>query len=115
MIKRFNSKTRKRNPWITAGIITSMNKRDELHQKYLKNLDNVYIKNEYIHYRNKINNLVKKAKTMYMKNLIYGTVNTDSKKIWEGVQNITHKIKKQNDIKYIKKDNVEIKEKQEIA
>ena len=86
VVKTFNTKTRKRKPWITAGIIKSMNKRDELHQRCLKNIGNVNIKTEYIYYRNKITNLVKKAKATYMKNLIYCTGNIDNKKIWEGVE-----------------------------
>ena len=115
IVKTFNTKTRKRKPWITAGIIKSMNKRDELHQRCLKNIGNDDIKTEYIYYRNKITNLVKKAKATYMKNLIYCTGNIDNKKIWEGVSNITNKTKSKDDIKFIIKNNTIIKEKQEMA
>lgn len=115
IIKMFNNKTRKRKPWITTGIIRSMNKRDQLYQKHLKNIEDNEIRNEYITYRNKINNLVKKTKNSYMKRMIYDTGKTDSKKIWEGVKNITNNQKHQSSIQYIKQGNNDIRDKQEIA
>lgn len=116
-IKQYTSKSRKRKPWITTGIINSINRRDELHQEILKNPNNHQIKKEYVAYRNKINNLIKKSKNIYLKNIIYNTTNKiDSKTIWEGVKNITNSRPKINkDIKYIIKDNKKIDDDLEIA
>lgn len=110
-----NNKNRKRKPWITAGIVNSMNKRDTLFQECLKNPNNYEIKNKYTAYRNKINNLVKKAKNNYIKSLIYSEQVT-SKTLWEGVNRITNKkIRNNTEIKFITKNTEKVTDKKEMA
>lgn len=114
-IYKYNHKNRKRKPWITVGLVSSMNKRDSLFQQHLQNRYNNEIKNKYITYRNKINNLVKKAKNNYIKSLIYEK-QVNSKSLWEGVKTITNKKAQTNtEIKFITKNSEKITDKKEIA
>lgn len=74
-------------PWITAGLIKCMKKRDRLHLKNKKNPDNTDIKNTYIKYRNTCNKILKKLKRAYERSEINKCSN-DSKKTWETIKRI---------------------------
>ncbi|CAH2013763.1 unnamed protein product [Acanthoscelides obtectus] len=55
---KINSKTRKRKPWMTEGILTSIKKRDELKQSLTKDNDNMILRKSYISYRNRVTNFI---------------------------------------------------------
>lgn len=113
--KKTNNKTKKRKPWITQGIITSILKRDELFQLHIKNPNNITIKNNYISYRNRLVKLINKAKNSYIKSLIYND-NVNSKTLWNGINVLTNNKKQNTNIKEILLKNKQtITNKQEIA
>lgn len=116
ILKSYTSRNKKRKPWMTNGIVKSICTRDTLFQQHIKRPQDIEIKNQYINYRNKINSLVKKAKSKYLKNLMYNTEKVDSKKLWEGVKTITNNSTKCNkEIKYILKNATKITNKSEMA
>lgn len=74
----------KRKEWITSGLIKSIQKKTVMYKNLLKNPLDPKIKNEYQTYRNKLNSLIKKTKTLYYKMQI--TDKMDSKRLY-GVVN----------------------------
>lgn len=71
-------KYKKLKPWITIGIMKSINTRDKLKKK-LKNTNNTELLDNYKKYRNKLNNIIKNSKLNYY-NTLLADANSDGKK-----------------------------------
>lgn len=76
-------------PWITQGLVRCMKNRDKLHRKAKQSPDNLTLKITYTRYRNFCNNLLKKVKRAYEKDLIQ-VAQRDNKKMWKAVKEITN-------------------------
>lgn len=98
-ITNFNKK-KKLKPWITAGLITSIQHRDKMKVRLLKNYS-LELENEYKNYRNRINHLIRKTKNEFYQTKIAEAGN-DYKKIWSLINNISGKTEKK------KVDNTDI-------
>ena len=87
-------KKTRRKPWLTKGILTSINKKRKLFKKYKSShIQETYDK--YKIYRDLLNTLCKKSKKMYYKS--YFTTNANnSKKTWIEINNILNRRKKQH-------------------
>nr|CAI5847679.1 unnamed protein product [Callosobruchus analis] len=59
-----NNKKTKIKPWMTAGILTSIRKRDLLKKKCIANRNNEIINQEYRTYRNTLTSLIKSLKQL---------------------------------------------------
>lgn len=69
--RKFNSYNYKLKPWITKGIIVSIRHREKMYGQKIKNPNNITLITKYNKYRNLLNTLIKKAKSMYYHNKIY--------------------------------------------
>lgn len=97
-----NSKTRKRSPWITQGIIKSINVRDKLYKATKLETDNNSIKELYTYYRKLIPVLIKNAKNFYYTNKI--NENSKPKDLWSISNDYLNKNNSKNNV--IKNINV---------
>ena len=95
-----------RNPWITNGLINSINHKNTLYKKTKKNPNNISIIQEYKDYRNRLSELIKKVKEDYYKAQIDKNKNCP-KNMWQCVKNIESK-SVNNEINRIKLENGEI-------
>ena len=64
--KRYQRKTTPKNPWMTSGILISINVKNELYKKYLRERT-VESLRRYKHYRNVLIDAIRKAKQLYYK------------------------------------------------
>ena len=86
-------KTKSHNkPWITKGILKSISVKDNIYKKFLKtnpgidkDKDNLFSK--FKSYRNKISNLLSKAKRTYYTDYFQNNLN-DIKNTWKGIKEI---------------------------
>nr|CAI5833862.1 unnamed protein product [Callosobruchus analis] len=85
-MKVITKKNRKLKPWISSGLITSIHKRDILKKKLTKHF-NPDLHIEYKEYRNKLQMLIKKAKSTYYKSQI-DVARGNCKKIWDTVNDL---------------------------
>ena len=87
---------RKHKPWITKGIKKSIYKRDNIFQKFLKE-KNPILKNDFFYrykkYRNLLVKVIRDSKTQHY-NKFFNENLQNSKKIWEGVNELTNNQKK---------------------
>lgn len=112
---RVNRKEKKRNVWITDGLVKAVNKKYELHNKVIQNPQNIDYLNDYKRYRNKLNDLIKAAKTNYYKTMIHNNTN-NSNEIWDCLKSLHHGKTKKSDLHYITiKEGVEVRDKADIA
>ena len=77
-------------PWITKGLLRSINIKDTIYKKYLKSQtgtlkDNLFSKFKY--YRNKISNLLRLGKKNYYTNYFQQNLG-DIKNTWKGIKEI---------------------------
>lgn len=104
-----------RKPWITQGIVKSINKRDRMYKEYQKNINNKKLLNEFKKYKNYLNNLIKSTKINYYKTKIDKHKN-DSRNLWNTIKDISSSKKEHHDIKQIvTKFNDITENKKEIA
>ena len=85
-----NKKRVKSNPWITLGIITSIEKRDNLFKSFKKEKNAIsrsFIENNYKKYRNMITTLCRRSKENYYSKYFKDNF-SNIKKIWEGIKSI---------------------------
>ena len=91
---------RKKKPWITNGIITSIHKRNSYLKKFRKT-DNQLFFIRYKCYRDKINHLIRKSKKdYYCKN--FNRCRQNIRKIWQQINKIIHKSKNKDYVTCIK-------------
>ena len=72
-VVRFNKKRHKKTPWITAGILKSINHRNKLYknlkQTQIDAINYVAKKANFNQYRNRLNKTIALAKRMYYKHI----------------------------------------------
>ena len=90
---RPNNNKRKKHPWITSGILTSIKHKNnlKLFKMYLKNPVDTN-KAKYSKYRNKLNHILRIAKKNYFSRKFQETQN-DSKSTWSIINNLLNKNK----------------------
>ena len=103
-------------PWLTRGIITSMNTRDALHRESLKS-DNEEDHKYYKRYKNFVTRMQNKSYNDYhSKNLEEHQKNNNKKKIWESINEIAnYKRKKTTEIKWLAHEGTQIRGTKEIT
>ncbi|XP_044764413.1 uncharacterized protein LOC123320977 [Coccinella septempunctata] len=82
------STPKKRQPWITTGLINSIRRRDLLFQRFLKEKSDES-KTLYTAFRNKLNSLLKKAKFSYYSHRVR-SAEGDIKKTWRFINEVTN-------------------------
>ena len=75
-----NKKNTKRSPWITQGLINSINIKNKLYKQSLKNRN---LHDTYLNYKAALNRLIKTAKRAYYTNLLSMVKQGDSKNFWK--------------------------------
>lgn len=110
---RISGKYKKIKPWITAGLVASIRKRDKLKALMLKNIGNLQILNEYKTYRNTINILIRKTKREYFMNKV-NEHKYDMKKLWGTINESLNKSKTRGDIR-IKHEDILIEDNKTLA
>ena len=78
----------KRKEWISKGLITSINRRDQLFKKTQNEPNNIVILNEYLEYRKYLKILIEKTKYEFYKNEIKNRQNNSSD-LWNTVNKLT--------------------------
>ena len=87
-LKQLSAKELKQlsKPWITKGLKTSIDMKNKLYRKYLKNRS-PYYHSKFKLYRNKLNHLIKISKSNYYRK--YFTSNrSNMKNTWKGIKEI---------------------------
>nr|CAH7730708.1 unnamed protein product [Callosobruchus chinensis] len=110
-----NNKKTKIKPWMTAGILTSIRKRDLLKKKCIAHRNNETINQEYRSYRNTLANLIKVTKSNYYINKL-STLQNNYKKTWNIINEISNCSKaEKKQINQISLDGAMILNPEEIA
>lgn len=89
IITNVPKKDRNIKPWITPGILRCIRNRNKLQKKVKVEPYNDINKITYIRYRNYCNNLIKKLKRKYERELLDKSVN-NNKLMWKTIKNITY-------------------------
>lgn len=82
------SKTNRLKPWMTAGILTSIRRRDKLAERTKKEPLNYSLHLYYKAYRNKLTTTIRQQKNLYFKNKL-GNAGRDLGKVWKLINEIT--------------------------
>lgn len=93
----------KRKPWITAGLIQSVNTKQQLFLASKKNPNDTEAKSRYQKYRNKLTSIITITKNNYFKKAVNKDKST--KNMWNVVNSLTSNTIKTNTIKQIKNPN----------
>ena len=98
------SKTKtSRDPWITKGLLRSIQKQKKL---YSEQLSDTTIRNQYKIYRNQLQKILRKAKISYFREKC-NEYKQDSRKLWKLIHSILNKTCHKGDsIKALNKDGV---------
>ncbi|KAL4089448.1 hypothetical protein QTP88_024483 [Uroleucon formosanum] len=86
---RTNKSIKRNNPWIQPGIINAIKKRDKLHKLSKQEPFNINLKNKYKQFRNKLTEIIAKAKYSYFGEKIKNN-SSNPKKIWSIIKQATH-------------------------
>ena len=119
-IKRLSRKQAKTvtKPWITSGILKSIQNRDKLHKKFLKEkclVRKSLLFNEFKKKRNMIIILLKKSRENYYAEYFLEN-KSNIKETWKGIKNIINlNSKVESNVNKIKKSNTYVNDKTEIA
>ena len=93
-VVRFNQKKHKKTPWITAGILKSINHRNKLDknlkQTQIDAINYVAKKANFYQYRNRLNKIIALAKRMYYKH-IFNQFKYNIKKSWAILSDILNR------------------------
>ena len=88
----------KLKPWITMGLITSINKKHFLYKKLIITKDHILreiLLNSFKNYRNLLTSLVRKSKTNYFKQY-FEENKKNLKSVWNGIKSIINTSKNTN-------------------
>lgn len=108
---------KRRNSWITKGLVKSCKIKDTLHQKLKKNRDNVELKTKYVTYKNKLKSLIRAAKIKYYNDILVN-IGNDTRKLWDFVNSqVKSKRSGKNEIEkvYSEEKNIYIHDKRKIV
>nr|CAH7753298.1 unnamed protein product [Callosobruchus chinensis] len=89
----------KRQPWISEGIVNSINKKNQMYKDIKKYPENIQLLTDFKTYRNKLTSLIKQAKTNFIKNKVDEQRNCP-RKMWQFI-NSYRKTQKRSDINFI--------------
>ena len=104
----------KMNPWLTNGLLKSIKIKTKYYKKFMKTKNKKHYA-KYKIYRDKINHLIRASKNIYYKNY-FTQYKKNSKKIWDGINNIlTNKQKSTNSKINIIENNTFITDQLEVA
>lgn len=97
IIKTIPNNKRIIKPWITPGILRCIKNRNKLQKNSRADPHNEILKITYSRYRNYCNNLIKKIKRKYERQLLANSV-ANTKLLWKNIKSITYtnKTKKQS-------------------
>ena len=108
----------KQKPWISPGILRSMQTRDKLYRDFLTQTDQELKDSTYKNYkkhRNMIISLTRKSKKKYYSDY-FTEYNTNIKKTWEGIRQLININKKKSiSIRYINHENLSTSDNKEMA
>lgn len=82
-------------PWITNGVLRCIRNRNKLQRESRNDPCNEIKKITFLRYRNHCNNLIKKLKRKYEKDLIESSIN-NNKLLWKNIKNLTFTNKAKN-------------------
>jgi len=85
-VKQIQTKVKKIKPWITLGLITSMNRRDKMKKQLLK-YPSVQLGDEYRVFRNTLSKLISKQKYSYYSAKI-DSAGSDLKRVWNTIKDV---------------------------
>lgn len=88
--KKPTCRTRKLKPWITDGLVKSINIRDKIHQKMKKYPNNINLRNNFNKLQVKINKWVVETKNRYYENMFRTNAN-NTKQQWKLINELTGK------------------------
>lgn len=97
--KRYARKT-----WVTNGILKSITIKNNLYKEYLRDTQNIELKNSYIKYKNNLDKLIKTAKKSFAQNLIKNNQNRASS-LWDCVNKLSNKAQPKTNIEKIMINN----------
>lgn len=100
----FTRKNKCSKPWMTNGILQSINTRDKLNYKCKKFPNNLILKDEYKKYRNHCNFLIKYTKESYYRNKLEENKN-NLRETWKVIKEAANIKPQQSAISSIKTDN----------
>ena len=111
--KRYFRKTTPKKPWMTNGILVSINVKNELYKKYLheKNTTNFQ---RYKRYRNVLIDAIRKAKRNYYQKGL-AKCKGDGKETWKLLKEITGKQKESNPPTAMRVNDILVTEETEVA
>ena len=84
--KKVNSKVKLKKPWMTNGLLKSINKKHRLYRNFLIN-PNQTKKNKFTKYKNKLTNLLRIAKADYYSS-VFAKLKGDTKGMWTEINNV---------------------------
>jgi exonuclease III len=87
-IKSIPNSKRILKPWVTQGMLRCIKNRNALQKKFRADKQNELLKTTYTRYRNFCNNLLKKLKRKYDRDLLSKSIK-NSKLLWQNIKNIT--------------------------
>ena len=91
---KFNRRKHKRDPWITFGILRSVNKKNQLYRTLKQTKMNLEIyetrKQRFNQYKNTLRKTIKEAKKKYFSNQ-FGRYEGNGKKTWQTIDNALHR------------------------
>jgi len=102
-----------RNPWITRGILNSINTRNKLYKSYLCK-PNKQNQDTYKKFRNTLTNIIRNSKTMYYSQKLKDTEG-DIKSTWKVINKIINKNKPKDKINSININNQQSTNPSDIA
>lgn len=85
------------SPWITRGLLTSINTKNKLYKDLQKQPQNDELKRRYTTQRNLLNNLVRISKYKYYQSVITGN-QSKSTELWKIVNKLNNSNKTKNDL-----------------
>lgn len=110
-----NNRNKKRQLWITGGLLKSVQTKQKLYNQHRRYPQNEIYEREYKTYKNKLKKLIEETKRKFFVDKINEN-GKDSKLLWDTVNQYTsRKIQNKMPIAYIEHNNKGIKDKKEIA
>ena len=106
-------KNHAKNPWITHGILNSINTRNKLYKSYICK-PSKQNHERYKQYRNRLTNIIRTSKKMHFSQELE-SAEGDLKSTWKVINKIINKDKPHNNINSINHNNQELTNSSEIA